>query len=271
MGERRSVRIGNQSAFSASPLTAPFDFALAHGFDSFEWFPDKRPGGPGWMARDLDSATRREIRARARDHGVTLSVHAPVHAEPLRPGADRELDESLHLAVDLGATLLNIHLSDPAQVEQYAAAVTPLLERCAVSGVRLAIENVPGTGPEDFNRLFALLPRVAGPTGPVGMCLDVGHANLYAGTHNNYLGYVDRLGPGVPIIHLHLHENWGDRDSHLVIFTGPAGRDPAGVLGLLDRLAGRGFAGSIVLEQWPDPPEMLEEARSRLLSLLGER
>jgi sugar phosphate isomerase/epimerase len=269
MGQRRAPRVGNQSAFSASPLTAPFDFALTHGFDSFEWFPDKRPDGAGWVARDLDAAARRRLRDRARDHGVTLSVHAPVHAEPLRPGAERDLDDSLRLAVDLGATLLNVHFSDPGRVEQYASAVVPLLERCAVSGVRLAIENVPPVGPEDFNRLFGLLPRVAGPTGPVGMCLDVGHANLHPSTRYDYLGYLDRLAAAVPIVHLHLHENWGDQDSHLVVFSGPAGRDPAGLVGLFDRLCQRGFDGSVVLEQWPNPPDLLAEARSRLLELLG--
>jgi hypothetical protein len=75
----------------------------------------------------------------------------------------------------------------------------------------------------------------------------------------------------VPIIHLHLHENHGDRDSHLTLFTGPAGRDPAGLSALLERLARRGFSGSGILEQWPQPPELLVQARDRLLELVRLR
>jgi sugar phosphate isomerase/epimerase len=266
------LRIGNQSAFSANPLTLPFDFAVQNGFDAFEWFPDKQASGAGWLIGDISSSQRQNLRSRARDAGISLSVHAPIHAEPLRPGANKDLDDSLRLAVDLGAALLNIHFSVPRQVEEYAVAVQPLVQRCSISGVKLAIENVPGTSPEDFNRLFALLARSAPKGEPVvGMCLDVGHANLHAETRNDYIGYIDRLKPDVPIIHLHLHENHGDRDSHLVIFTGPAGQDPAGVRALLDRLAQRNYTGNVILEQWPQPPEMLVRARDRLLELVRQR
>ncbi len=100
------------------------------------------------------------------------------------------------------------------------------------------------------------------------MCLDVGHANLHPSTRNDYIGYLDRLRPEVPILHVHLHENDGTSDSHQVIFNGPAGRDPAGVQTLLERLARRGFAGNVILEQWPTPPELLVKARERLLEMV---
>jgi sugar phosphate isomerase/epimerase len=265
MASALSLRIGNQSAFSAAPWTLPFDFAVQHGFDAFEWFPDKKPDGAGFACTDLSTAQRQALRNRARDCGISLSVHTPIDASPLRNG--RNLDDSLRLAVDLGAALLNVHLDDPARVDDFAHALVPVLQRCSISGVRLAVENTPATSPEDFNRLFALLPRTTRSEPVVGMCLDIGHANLHRTTHNDYVGFVDRLSADVPIIHLHLHENHGDRDSHLVLFTGPAGRDPSGIVGLLERLARRGYAGNAILEQWPQPPEQLLAARERLLDL----
>jgi sugar phosphate isomerase/epimerase len=260
------MRVGNQSAFSAHPLTLPFDFAVLRGFDAFEWFPDKRPDGAGWVAGDIGPAQRQTLRGKARDAGVSLSVHAPVHADPLRQQTHRDLEDSLRLAVDLGAGLLNVHLNDPRHLDDFAHAVSPWIDRCGVAGMKLAIENVPATSPEDFNRLFAHLPRNG-----AGLCLDIGHANLHPSTVNDYIGYLDRLAPGVPIIHLHLHENHGDRDSHLPLFTGPAARDPAGIVALLDRLARRGYGGSAILEQWPQPPELLAQARERLLELIRRR
>ena len=100
------------------------------------------------------------------------------------------------------------------------------------------------------------------------MCFDMGHANLFAGTRNDYVRFLDLLGAYVPILHWHAHENWGDRDSHLPLFTGPTARDDVGVRALVDRLRRRGFDGSVVLEQWPAPPEVLIEARNRLRTLL---
>jgi sugar phosphate isomerase/epimerase len=266
------LRVGNQSAFSASPLTLPFDFAVQHGFDAFEWFPDRRSDGAGWVMADMTPGMRHNLRARARDAGISLSVHAPVHVEPIRSNGNKDLDECLRLAVDLGAGLLTIHFGDPRRVEEYVAAMQPLVQRCAISGVKLAIENGPSASPEDFNRLFSMLARSAPRGEPaVGMCLDVGHANLHVGTRNDYIGYMDRLRPDVPIIHLHLHENNGEQDSHLVIFTGPAGRDPTGVTALLDRLAQRGFAGNVILEQWPQPADQLTRARDRLLEMVRRK
>ncbi len=276
MANGLSLRVGNQSAFSASPWTLPFDFAVQHGFDAFEWFPDRKPDGAGFAIGDLTATHRQQMRTRARDCGICLSVHAPLQAGPLRNG--RELDDSLRLAVDLGAGLLNVHFDLTATgqpraptVEEFAQALLPLLQRCSISGVRLAVENVPATSPEDVNRLFSLLPRSHRGEPVVGLCLDIGHANLHRTTHNDYLGFVDRLSAEVPIVHLHLHENHGDRDSHLVLFTGPARHNPAGILGLLERLAKRGYAGSAILEQWPQPPEQLIGARERLLELVRQR
>jgi hypothetical protein len=50
----------------------------------------------------------------------------------------------------------------------------------------------------------------------------------------------------------------------VTLFTGPSARDDAGLCGLVRRLVGRGFSGSVVLEQWPQPPGLLQEARDRL-------
>src|SRR5215470_7991 len=76
------IYIGNQTSFAAS-VTTPFDFALANGFDAFEWFPDKKPDA-GWDDRDLDARQRLEIRDKARAAGMRFSVHARWQANPFQ-------------------------------------------------------------------------------------------------------------------------------------------------------------------------------------------
>ena len=263
------VYLGNQTACWAATPLEPFEYALANGFDAFEWFPDKKPGA-GWDEQDLDPDRRRRIRAAAQARGLRQSVHARWQANPLRPESHDLFQRDLELARDLGAVLLNIHLHHEEGLPAYVAAITPLIRLTAEAHLQLAIENTPHHAPEVFHDLFALLRQRDGAD-HVGFCLDLGHANLCSATQNDYLAFVDRLGPHVPIIHLHLHENWGDADRHLPLFTGPSARDDSGIRGFLDRMRQRNFSGSIILEQWPQPPTLLNTARDRLLQMLAEQ
>ena len=263
------IYIGNQTACWAATPNEPFDYALSQGFDAFEWFPDKKPGA-GWDETDLDGAARQMIRETAHARGVRLSVHARCQANPLQPAAYPILCTDFELARELGAVLLNIHLFHEEGLDAFVNAILPLVRRSAEAGLLLSIENTPLHSPDQFNELFARLRDLRSPeTGHVGMCLDIGHANLCAATRNDFLAFCDRLDPRVPIIHLHLHENWGDADTHLPIFTGPAGRDNSGIRGLIERLRKRNYSGSIILEQWPNPPSLLDSARDKLLQLFN--
>jgi len=265
----KGIRIGNQtSCWAASPME-PFDYAVANRFDAFEWFPDKKPG-VGWDETDLQESQRRTIREVSRARDVRLSVHARWQANPLQADSNALLETDLKLAQDLGASLLNIHLHHESGLQAYVAALAPLIRKTAEAGVLLSIENTPLHAPELFNELFArLFEQNSVPTKHLGFCLDLGHANLCSATLNDYLAFVDRLNPAVPIIHLHLHENWGDADTHLPLFTGPAGTNDSGIRKFVQRMKTRQFSGCIILEQWPRPPGLLNHARDTLRALLG--
>src|SRR5262245_31584302 len=188
------IRIGNQTAFSAASLRDPFDYALANRFDAFEWFPDKKPWGAGWDENNLDASARAEIRNVASAHDIRLSVHARWPANPLQPDSWPMFLKDIELAEALGAVLLNIHLWIEAGLHAYVNAIVPLAQRASEANLQLAIENSSETTPEQFNELFARLhDSNAIRTDHVGMCLDIGHANLCAATRNDYLAFLDRL------------------------------------------------------------------------------
>jgi len=155
-------------------------------------------------------------------------------------------------------------------MEAFVTAVATLEEQLADMHIRLAIENTVNDAPENFNDLFAAFQDRGLLQGDrLGMCFDIGHANLCAATPNDYLAFIDQISLNVPITHLHLHENWGDEDSHLTLFTGPAGRDASGIQGLFVRLVARGFWGAAILEQWPEPRDLLDTARNRLQEIIS--
>ncbi len=264
------IRVGNQTAYSAETPLLPFEYAVSSGFDAFEWFPDKGESGAGWDEEDIDRDTRSYIKRSAIEHDITLSVHGSLHDTFPLDEARAALFRSVEFAQDIGATLLNIHLFGDQGAESFIGAMEPVIRETDRAGIRLAIENTPLTGPEDFNLFFTLLKSKDHlPISHIGMCLDLGHANLHQSTQNNYLQFIDLLGPHVPIIHMHLHENFGDSDSHLTLFTGPAAANDSAIRAVFQRLKKRGYSGSIILEQWPDPPRMLDDARNRLLRIIN--
>jgi sugar phosphate isomerase/epimerase len=261
------IRIGNQSN-SHVPARLPYEFALAHEFDAFEWFSDK--GKLGWCEDDMPPAERTELLRTARERGMLFSVHAPWSADPTTYSGAAAIRRSIRFAGDVGASVVNLHLVADQGAKTFAEALEPLLEVARSVSVRLSLENTPQTSPGHFNEVFGVLATMPEAAGQVGMCFDSGHANLFAGTRNNYLRFVDLLGDYVPIIHWHAHENWGDWDSHLALFTGPSTRDDRGLRELVRRLKGRGFSGSVILEQWPQPPDILVRTRERLMQLLEQ-
>ena len=270
MDMKSKIRIGNQTAFSASMIMEPFEYAVASGFNAFEWFPDKKETGEGWDVDDMDEETRRYIKDTAGQNDVALSVHAPWPANPLDPKTLGTLSKCTDFAFDIGATILNIHLYNDQGIAAYIKAIKPVINLTKKANIRLTIENTVFTGPEDFNELFRALHDLKDiPTGHVGMCLDIGHANLCASTRNDYLGFVDMLKPQTPVTHVHLHENYGSMDSHLTLFTGHSAKDPSGIADFMERMVKRNFSGSMVLEQWPLPPSLLNNARDRLYRMLA--
>ena len=133
------IQIGNQTAFSAATLTEPFEYAVANGFDAFEWFPDKKPTGAGWDESDMDESLRWNIRETALTCGMRFSVHTRWQANPLRAASYPVLLEDLELATALGAALLNIHLYAEAGLAAYlgqAFRVVGTAERHAKIGGR---------------------------------------------------------------------------------------------------------------------------------------
>ena len=271
MSNHRRIRIGNQSAFSAERPIQPFEFAVANGFDAFEWLPDKKESGTGWEESDIDAQTRRYIRNTALEHDIMLSVHAPLHINPSEPDLGERLLETVQFAQDIKALLLNVHLYTENGTEAYVRGIIPFIKSLRKTGIRLSIENTPLTNPGDFNAFFAALFKHFAPAEAtqVGMCLDLGHANLCSATLNDYIKFIDLLDPDIPIIHIHLHENYGDYDSHLTMFTGPSGQDVSGIKTFLKRMEKRRFSGSIILEQWPEPPDLLIKARNNLKAMIG--
>src|SRR5262249_26571507 len=93
------IRIGNQTNCHA-PARLPYEFALRHGFDAFEWFSDQ--GRAGWCEDDTPPAERAELRRAAQAGGMRFSVHAPHAADPTTRAGAEAVRKSIRFGGDVG-------------------------------------------------------------------------------------------------------------------------------------------------------------------------
>jgi len=140
--------------------------------------------------------------------------------------------------------------------------IVRIAEYAAKFGVRLTVENI-------FDSIWCL-DRILEELGDdpdktnIGICIDVGHAAL---SHDAGLepvcNYLDRYVS--QLCHLHLHDNEGERDDHLIPGEGTV-RWPR----VLERLQRLEFSGTAVLETH-QPGVAPRACLERGLEFLGDR
>lgn len=159
-----------------------------------------------------------------RREGLSVLVHAPFM--DLNPGAidplvqqatATRLHQVFQAAELLGAQRLVVHPgydrwryggNEDLWVEQCLKFWPPFIEKAAALGLILAVENVFEDVPLSLEKLFAALdhPHFA-------HCFDVGHWHLFCRKQVSLPQWFERLG--ARMVHLHLHDNFGERDDHL--------------------------------------------------------
>ncbi|TBH21271.1 sugar phosphate isomerase/epimerase family protein [Thermus thermamylovorans] len=209
------------------------------------------------------------LRATGEALGVGFTLHLPfVEMNPaslipsVRALSEERLKRALEFGEALGAKVGVLHtgqvpLRHPVALElarealeRTLAALLPLPFPVALENLALA-EGDLLRGPEELGALLTRFPQY-------GFCLDVGHALVELGSRGPRL-YQEALGPR--LLHLHLHDNHGQKDDHLPVGAGAVPWEK-----LIDGL--RGFPGTAALEV-TGGPEGVRRSLSRLQSLLA--
>ena len=244
-------------------------------------FYDSRPPG-GWPR--LDGAVRRLIEL---DPSLGVEVwgampFADAARGPLEMGAayvtvhvrvaywswnPENLHREVVFAERVGGRTLVLHpvclgLGKP-DAEINAPAIRRLCAAAARRGVRLAVETMP----DSMTVLDRLLDGVGDnpESTNLGICLDVGHAQLSRDAGNDPVrDYLERYAG--QLLHLHLHDNHGDADEHLI--PGHGAVDWRQTVDVINAL---GFSGTAVIEIHPGdaaPIEAIDEGLMFMRRLL---
>lgn len=236
-----------------------------------------------------DPVASGEIASLLAAHGVTVaSLHAPLYPDVRSYRKDRwyslSTEDEPHrrlsvestaaagrwLAGNGGGTLV-LHTSFPAENwyprrwGSFLGSLNELLAQIPET-VRFAVENTPiSSGSVEI--VMDIAARYPGDR--VGVCLDLGHANIEGGVGNAIRDSAPRL------IHVHVSDNHGQKDDHLV-----PGRGAIAWGEVFTGLRDIGFSGPFTVELrdltcGENPPyrsfeEILGECRGALERYAGE-
>jgi sugar phosphate isomerase/epimerase len=155
--------------------------------------------------------------------GVELySVHCPCGQDLDWSSGDEEVCELaqgmvgsvIEGSAELGASVVVLHPgrigdkeTDAAYVERLANNIAPLVVTAEAEQIALALENMPYQ--REHTEAMANVARLVGSQRLV-VCLDTGHAHMIEGLAQA----VDAAGPTIG--HIHMHDNDGEHDQHLL-------------------------------------------------------
>ncbi len=195
----------------------------AAGFDGYEIISKGR--------HDISKKdNRKKYKNFKNDTSMKLTVHAPFEGLNLASLNDDEWDESIDKiskcikgASEIGSPHITIHPGFISKVSEYfpseaweknLEAFKQLAEVAEDYDIKIGIENMPSMPHLLCKRpseLLGLVDSVGSDN--VGMVLDVGHAN----TNGNLDRFLE-LSRNISMVHL--HDNQGVHDSHLMIGEG---------------------------------------------------
>src|SRR5579863_491253 len=169
--------------------------------------------------QSLHAPTSRDLSA-TRESGTPLSICEVERVRRIE--AMDELKRAIDVADELRFSRMVLHMggsretADPRKRDAAFSSLEHLVLHAHHAGVTLAVENTTSEmGQPDYLRAFVDETRLSG----LRFNFDVGHANLADGPAE------ERLGKGFAplreqVVSLHLHDNHGEKDEHLLPYEG---------------------------------------------------
>ena len=191
-----------------------------------------------------------DFKAYMPSYDLSISVHAPfndINLASLNPKiremAVGYLKSTIATADTLGLELVTFHPGHLCPSGVYAKekvnkanleSLKDIYEFSSEYNVTLALENMPIKYWTLGNTAHEILKMIADKN--MGMCFDIGHANI-TGEIDNFLKNIEKF------YNVHIHDNNGRRDEHLVL-----GKGSIDIPSFIKALMAHKYSGDIIIE-----------------------
>lgn len=194
------------------------------------------------------SDIQEDIRKARDSYDIKFAVHAPfsdlniASLNPkIRENSVAQVNESIRICNDLGIELVTLHPGYKSPLGAYFLDKIKEMNKKSLMeidragkehGVVLALENIPKMWISLCSDAKEMKELIDGTN--LKICFDVGHAHI-SGTVEGFLDLKEDF------VNLHLHDNNGDKDKHLVL-----GQGNINLKEILKEL--KGYDGDFVIE-----------------------
>ncbi len=219
--------------------------------------------------QELDKKRVATLKETAKSHNLEYSLHAPFAdiniaspSKAMLAASMKRLKQSMECANAINAKLWVFHPGAKTGIGQFYPgadwkqnnqSIQQLWEEAEKLGLNIALENLPAkyyffmSKAEDFARFYRETNL------PVGIVLDLGHANLEDQIEPFFNLLTDK------IVHIHASDNNGVEDEHLGIGQGKINYN-----WLAETLNKIGYDKSVIIESITEVPESLRKLKKIL-------
>ena len=203
-------------------------------------------------------------------HSMNIICHLPTFVstadltDSIREASLLEMFNSLEVAAELGSQKVVLHPGHIGglgiYVEQTALAhannsLAAIIDRAQTLGLCVCLENMfpkcrAFVEPDDFVEILQRFPDLK-------LTLDTGHANIANPGGRRILEFIEKFGPRIG--HLHVSDNFGERDDHI-----PLGAGKIDFLKIVTALKQTGYDDTVTLEIFSEDRRKLRKSRDRL-------
>jgi sugar phosphate isomerase/epimerase len=218
---------------------------------------------------ELDQKRVATLKEFSKSYSLEYTLHAPFAdiniASPIKSMLNlalRRLKQSIASANQIDAKLWVFHPGQLTGISQFypgedwkqnIKSIQQLYDTAEEYGVNIALENLPAkywflmNTPEDFQRLYKETNL------PIGITLDIGHANLEGQIQPFFNLLTDK------ITHIHASDNSGESDQHMGIGLGSIDYN-----WLADTLKKIGYNRTVIVESTSHIPESIQKLNQLL-------
>ncbi|MGW8300724.1 MAG: sugar phosphate isomerase/epimerase family protein [Desulfobacterales bacterium] len=257
--------------FPIKPIADELADITALGFDYLELSMDPPQAHYSTIRQQMNS-----ILGALASHSMSIICHLPTFVstadltDSIREASLLEMFNSLEVAAELGSQKVVLHPGHIGgmgiYVEQTALAhannsLATIIDRAQTLGLCVCLENMfpkcrAFVEPDDFVEILQRFPDLK-------LTLDTGHANIADPGGRRILEFIEKFGPRIG--HLHVSDNFGERDDHI-----PLGAGKIDFLKIINALKQTGYDDTVTLEIFSEDRRELKRSRDIFDSLLKE-